>query len=165
MACYEREVREKLGEINYNNILGAVRDYKIDGDSMTKFAQILADFNKGSKVFGDHMRRKERGGKCDENEMRQILSDAYCEFMCEIPGETAVSILRLLFRDSMKLPDVFETKASKIKGTMMHKSTKEQRNEDVPNSQTTDDDSCTSESPRYPKTLRSYTLNIDYSVA
>ena len=47
MACYEREVKEKLGETNYNNILRAVREYKIDSDSVTKFAQYLAEFHEG----------------------------------------------------------------------------------------------------------------------
>ena len=170
MACYEREVKEKLGETNYKSILRAVREYKIDGESVTKFAQYLADFHEGSKIFGDHMRRKARGGECDENEMRQILSDSYCEFMCDIPGETAVNILRLLFKDILNVPDVFKTKAPEIKessinqATKINQSTKEQDNGDFLNSQIRDDDSCPSEASRYPTTprkKRSYTLNID----
>ena len=115
MATYEREVREKLGETNYNNILRAAREYKIDSVKMTQFAQYLAEFHEGSQIYGDHMRRKEQGGKCDEKEMKQLLSEYYREGMCNIPGGAVVSILRLLFKDSLKIPDVFKPETPEIK--------------------------------------------------
>ena len=157
MATYNREVKEKLGETNYNNILRAVREYKIDSVKMTQFAQHLANFHEGSNIFGAHMRRKARGGECDEYEMRELLSEYYREGMCYFQREQAVSILRLLIQDILKVPDVFKPETPDIKDSLvsqaskMPRSSKEQRCSNQPDKEgilKTDDDSCLSESSR-----------------
>ena len=75
---YEKEVKRILGE-KYEQILRAARDYKIPKDEMDAVSAEL-----GSAVRGNHMRRVESGAKCDDHEMKRILSDFYNEGGCNL---------------------------------------------------------------------------------
>ena len=65
MGNYDNEVIEKIGKKAWDIVLGAVSRGNIDKQIMLDFARQLS-----SKIGGKHSRR----GKCDEAEMREILS-------------------------------------------------------------------------------------------
>ena len=44
-------------------------------------------------------------GQCDEYEMKNILSDYYCETMVDISPSDALKKLNSIFKDELKMPD------------------------------------------------------------
>ena len=111
---YVDEVRLKIGSNNYESILAAASAHKFDRNQFDTFAKMLGD-----KVGGEHLRRmEEKGHNCDDHEMKRILSDHYCEKMCDMTTEDAVEELNVIIGDYLKIPDVLtagRSKTSKLK--------------------------------------------------
>ena len=90
-----------IGERYYDDILQAVREYRIDVDKMADFAKAL-----GRTIYGGHLRRRDERCRCDTYEMRNILSDFYCESMHDMTRKQARKNLRSIFKNDLKLPRV-----------------------------------------------------------
>ena len=93
-TAYNEEVKKKLGDDNYNSILDAAKSHKINKNHMRDLAYSL-----GQNIGGDHLRRVEGNGKCNEYEIRQILCHFYSEEMFGMSSEDAVKKLDELFKD------------------------------------------------------------------
>ena len=83
------------------NILRAVREYKISIDGMKTFAYAL-----GPNIGGAHSNRMDGKGQCDEHEMKHILSDYYRETMFDILPSDALKKLNSIFKNELKMPDL-----------------------------------------------------------
>ena len=85
---YEKEVKAKIGETNYQKLL----DYIAEGNcSRSDFSQLASHLS--MRVSGNHRRRIDSSESCNVYEMRNILSDWYCEVAYELDPDSAIQAL------------------------------------------------------------------------
>ena len=102
---YEDEIRLKIGYKNYESILAAAGEHRFDEHQVANFARMLG----GNAVDTVHLRANNFG----EYEMKQILSDYYCEKMCEMTTEDAIEELTVIIEDYLKIPHVLTAGTSR----------------------------------------------------
>lgn len=98
MGIHDSKVSEKLGR----EIVGALST-EVDRGSIgsQKMADLASQLNSDNneKVSGNHLRRMEKGDKCDQAELRNILSDWWQQSLFDMDKSEAID----------KLTDIFDS--------------------------------------------------------
>ena len=99
MGINDGRVVSIIGKDIWKHIRDEVNNGTVNPQQMSDIAGLL-----NAKVRGSHLRRKEKGGMCDEAEMREILGDYYNEEMFEMTTHEAVKkLIEVMNNDSVRL--------------------------------------------------------------
>ena len=100
MAVHRKEVIGIIGEDTWDLVMDSVRSGRMSSQQIKDTAFCL-----GKQVGGKHKLRMDAGGKCDDAEMREILSDWYEVDIFSLEGTEDAKEKAL-----KKLMSVFENK-------------------------------------------------------